>query len=123
MVEQLLFIGQEIRAEFTGVPPWVYGQLAQTSPVANDLISSWTEAKSITVVLSILTIILFYVSWYLLRLYIRKTEEVQQTVMTIQSSHDSEQRELQVALRTQLKEVTQAITELTILIRERLVKE
>lgn len=113
----------DVRAMIAAIPPWSYTQRAQATPIAENLLHAWTEAESITVVMSILVVVLFYVSWYLLRLYIRKSEEVQKTVMTIQSAHDLEQRELQLALRTQLKEVTQAITELTILIRERLVKE
>lgn len=88
---------------------------------ATDLIKNWTEAQSITMVLSILTVVLFYVCWYLLRLYIKKSEEVQAAVLAYQSAHDQEQRDLQQAFAIQLKEVTQAITELTTLIKERLV--
>jgi hypothetical protein len=87
------------------------------------LIKSWTEAKSITVVLSILTIILLYTSWYLLRLYIRKSEETQKLLISIQSAHDSEQKEFQLAFRDQIKEITEAITEIATLFRERRVRD
>lgn len=93
-----------------------------TTPLTQTIVERWTEPTSILAVLSLLTLILFYVCWYLLRLYIRKTEDAQKVMIELKKEYDSEQREIQLALRNQLKENTEAITELTTLIRERLVK-
>ena len=89
----------------------------------NTIIQGWTEAKSISVVLSILTLVLFYICWYIFKLYIRKTDELQKTVLELQVIHEKSQLTAQQANTALLKEVTTAITELATLFKERGVTE
>jgi hypothetical protein len=92
--------------------------LAQATPqITQTFLDKWFEPASIIGVLSILTAVLFFTCGYLLRLYIKERDKTQELLLAQQKQHDIEQKELNQALLTALRDSTTAVTEISTIVK------